>query len=224
MIKQIDDNILVLTIIAAIILSMGGTFTVLTKMTDLNPKAYITGFATNDTGYVNITIIAEVSIDVDDNNDTIDFGVCNSPPNPNIGSINSSYNEATLNSSSAYINCSHTNLPAYLRIINIGNVAANVTIATDKIANGTNSLLSSSNARMFFSARDETLGDCEDNLAIDWTLLEHIDTDYVICEKLDFGASESLRVFINLTIPFDSSTGGQNQNATLTFTGVANTN
>jgi len=215
--KQINDNLLVLTIVAAIIISMGGTFTVLTKMTllDVKPKAHITGFATNDTGYVNITIIAELSIDVDDNNDTIDFGVCNAPP-AGIESINSSYDEATLNATSPSINCTHSNLPAYLRVLNIGNVIANITINSTR--NGT-SLLTSSNARIWFAAREELAADCTQGLATSWTEIADNQTAYTICERFTTGSS-GIRIFMNLTIPSDASTGGGNRNSTLTFLGV----
>jgi len=216
--KQINDNLLILTIVAAIIISMGGTFTVLTKMTllDASPKGQITGFATNDTGYVNITIIAELSIDVDDDNDTIDFGVCNAPSSGN-GTINSSYNEATLNLTSPDINCTKSNLPAYLRVLNIGNVVANITINSTR--NGT-SLLTSDDARIWFAAREELITDCTQGLANDWTQIADNSTAYTVCERFATGAS-GIRIYMNLTIPFDSSTGGANRNSTLTFQGVA---
>ena len=218
---EINDKVLIITIITAIVLSLGGTLTVLTKFSGLMDKGPITGMAQTGTGAVNISILLEANIEIDANNQTIDFGTCSAPVGAT-RSINSSMNETELNETIDMINCSFSNLPAYIRIINIGNADVVLKVESDMVANGSatvDSLLSSPNARMHFTARNVSGKGCVENLTDDWSLIEHNETLYDVCDYMEAGGTPlpSLKFFMNLTIPSDASTDNVEKMSTLTF-------
>jgi len=231
-----NNKTIVLALVAAIVISLGGTFLVLNKLDKVGDYPVFTGFATNDTGYVNVTISQTLSIDVNDTDSYIDFGTCNAPKGGLTTSIASNFSQgggsginATQQGGVANgdINCTGGNLiggAKYIKIQNIGNVEANLTI--NSTHNGTN-LLTSGDAKIWYNSVNHDVAglndDCTVNRATGWNEIILNQTLYVVCERLSFGnPNPAQRVYLNLTIPFDSSTGGLLATSTLTFEATQN--
>jgi len=220
---EIKSKTLILVTIFAILISLSGTLIALTRISHYENVKPITGYAPSDTGYVNITILGILNIDVDTFNDSIDFGVCSLPPAPNLVSINSSMTESELNSTIPYVNCSNSNLPAFIRVMNIGSVDVIINISTNIEANGSTGFLGSENASMAFAAREVNPGDCTGLLSENWTEIRHRGIEEIVCTQLTFGwPLPSVKLYFNLTIPYDATTDGTQATSILTFTGVEN--
>jgi len=215
-----NNKTIVLALVAAIVISLGGTFLTLNKLDKVGDYPIFTGFATNDTGFVNVTIQSLLSIDVNDTESFIDFGVCNAPDTPMTTSISSNYTQGVMNASSSGpgdINCTEGNLnesAKYIRILNLGNTEANITINT---THDGPDLLTSANAKIWYNAANFGSGDCMQARATGWNELISNNTEYNVCERLGYLGGPSLSVYINLTIPFDASTGGLARQTILTF-------
>jgi len=222
-----SNKTIILALVTAIIISLGGTVIVLNKLEDLSIRPIFSGMATSDTGFVNVTILSSLSIDVNDTEDIIDFGTCNVPPAGTNVTLISNNSESWLNdSNNGVVNCTTTNMraadgdEAFITIHNIGNADAQVNISSNIDANSS-AFLTSSQARMRYGVRNKTAGDCLEEGQHDWNMIVNRNTEYKTCERLDTGATyPAIQVYINLTVPFDSSTGGVERMATLTFSAI----
>ena len=222
------NKTVILALVAAIIISLGGTFVVLNKLAALGERPLITGMATDDTGEVNVTISQTVMIDVNNSFALINFGVCNAPGSGTT-TISSYWTESELNSTSD-MNCTGTNMltnGSFIRVHNLGNVEVDIDVgcSTDPTAAG---FLGSALADMHFKANETWSGDCLLNLAdASWTqFAATMPTDYAVCDRLDKGSAgnrkPSTDIYINLTVPWDADTGGSDNQNTLTVVGTAN--
>lgn len=114
---EVTNKTLGLLLIAAIVVSLGGTFVSLNKLGGVSTTGYATN---NETGTVTLTVDTALSILVSDNN--INFGSC-TPQAVNIfldselgaGGVNNTY-------------CTGGTFPDRLVIDNDGNIDANVTV------------------------------------------------------------------------------------------------
>jgi len=217
---EVSSRIVVGILVIALITSLGGTFIVLTKMSRLvEPGGPIpTGLAQIDTGVTRIQIEDLLAIDVNDNNQLIDFGECvpTSVPSSNV-SISSEMNQSEINATA--MSCVNSTLPAYLLIQNVGNVDANVTVYAGKLGPD---LLTSSRAEIYYRTTNGTnMSGCKQSDA---------QTNYLqftgigegnktkVCLNLTPGEdTNSVLFWVNLTVPNDARTPGTGPNVTLTF-------
>jgi len=202
MTNHTNNQTIILTLIVAIVISLGGTVIVLTKLSSISTK--ITGLAPSETGQVNITIRRVASLDVNDTYNIINFGSCTPPVfGDSAAVINSSMNETHLNSTTM-VGCSggNVNTVNFIRVHNIGNVNLNVTVATDSIGS---SLLSSGNAYMHFKGLNASeRGGCN-NETNNWTLFAADNVEYELCADLDYllggvAVFPAVDFFIQLTV------------------------
>ncbi len=118
---EISNKTLALLVVAALVVVVVTTSIQLNKLNTLQFGP--SGFATSGTGRVNLTIASSLNIEVDSNNNTIDFGTCTPAAtlSPWIDS-NSSVSNTTI--------CNGTAASGRqgIQINNIGNVNANVTV------------------------------------------------------------------------------------------------
>lgn len=224
---EIKDSQLILTIIAAIIISIGGTVIVITKLASFVSIGPVTGFAPTDTGTVNITIMAVASIDVNDSMATVNFGACKVPSS--ITWITSNMTQTTINSSTS-MNCTGGNLKrtvlgdgTYLQIVNVGTAVLELNVSTNMDGNGTAGLLGSDQAEIRYKAMEHRSGDCSGTIQnSQWELMRVVNQS-TVCSQLEFQLNptrRSVRVYFNLTIPPDATTGASHKEALLTFIGT----
>ncbi len=212
--QEINNNIVIITLVVAIVVSLGGTVMVLNKLSSISSLQGVTGFAADDTGEAKIKISDNLQIDVDSGNNSIDFGTCTVPTSGSV-TINSSMSEADINATD--INCTGSNVPSFIKIRNIGNVDANVTIRTN--ATGSD-ILTSGNAKIHYKSYNDTnTPGCAGSLESSWSELAATgDQNYNVCDTLAFGSPyPGVKVYLNLTIPFDASTSNVIKTAGLTF-------
>ena len=128
---HVSKTTVVMTLIVAIVISLGGTISVLTKLSSYNRVNQISGFAQSMDGYVQIEIERVLSIVV--RNNTIDFGNCDPVPDGQIATISSNMSGTQINAT--ITNCSgdqlHVNGTQYIRISNDGNLPGNISVYTD---------------------------------------------------------------------------------------------
>lgn len=222
-VKEINNQLIVGIMIITMIISIGGTFLLVNKISTLQPRQVgYTGFAASDTGSAKIIIASTLSIEVDDPG-LIDFGTCLPPSVTNTNaSISSEMTEAALNGT--IMNCSNTNIPRALNISNVGNIGANITVVTAKL--GTTLLGGTSRGEFFYRTTNATTnGGC--SLArTQATYNKFISTvaSYKVCDNLTTtgGTLNKVYFWVNLTVPNDASTtaGAGGDTATLTFSGT----
>lgn len=222
--RQLSDHSVAAILISTMIISMAGTLIVVTKMSDLfaPEEQKATGFAEFDTGYAKIFINSVLAIDVDDDNNTIDFGDCTPTtiPSSNV-SISSEMNETEINLTA--MSCANSTLPAYIKILNTGNVDANLTVYSNKLGD---ELLSSSRGEIYYKAVNGTTnGGCAlADLQSTYYLFDGVGLTNrtKVCENLTWGGtSNTVYVYINLTVPNDARTPetAEGDTVNLTFEG-----
>ncbi|MGM5488243.1 MAG: hypothetical protein ACQESG_04805 [Nanobdellota archaeon] len=213
---EISNKTVILSVIVAVVISLGGTSFVLMKLADMQDIMRITGLATD--GYVQININETLLIDVDPTHNTINFGTC-SPPIGGAETISSEMDPTQVNATN--VDCWSSNLPAYIKIENQGNVDVNLTFTSD--ANGAD-LLGGTNPHLYYYAHNDTADPgCAGTLQS--TTNEITDntetTEYAVCSNLTKGSpSPAVQFNINITIPQDAA-GGSSTEANLTFSGVS---
>jgi hypothetical protein len=221
--SEINSKVLVGIMIVTMLISLGGTFLLVSKISSLQPKQVVyTGYATSEQGSAIIEIQSMLSIDVDNNNNTIDFGLCNPPQDSDTNaSISSAMTETQINAT--LMNCSGAQTPAAIVIVNVGNVPANITVKTAKL--GSTLLGGTSRGEFFYKTSNaSTNGGCgASRIQTAYTKFTSITTEYNVCRNLTTTAGTFNRVFfwVNLTVPNDASTpaGAGGDTATLTFSG-----
>ena len=195
---EISNKTLAILLIAAIVISLGGTLISLNRLARI--RAPITGFATTDTAGVNLTIssLAEVNFTIDE----INWGT---------GTVVSGKTSCTLDSYSNPIdtvNCSSfTAQPDGLVLENIGNKNVTLNITTGKTAatfpGGTNPVYQ-------FNVSDKDPNSC----AGSWEIVQGAwqdaqVTNLSICNETNgFGseaANDELYIDVRVVIPSDAS-------------------
>lgn len=225
---EVNNNTVVVTLIVAIVVSLGGTIVVLTKLSSVSPMYGLTGLASDDTGTVDIIIAESIEINVPQN--SIDFGDCTAVSVGSIG-VTSEMTQTQANQvDDTQFNCTGTNnLPAYIEIENIGNTIANVSFNISQ--NGSQLLGREGNpdpgAKMWYRVTDNE-GNCQGTYQTAWNLIhnangpgdapDYTDAYYPVCHNLSYGPSNpSINVSINLTVTSNSITEAAGRTSTLTF-------
>ncbi len=205
---QISNKSLALLVLAALAVVVTSTVIQLSTINDLG----FTGKATSDSGFVNLSISSLVNIQVETGNDTINFGVCTPP--------SSGTNVSDSNDTIAGPCNGDTTSPQFIRILNIGNVDVNVTVAAECTV--AQFIPETSGSEADFQVKTAGNGCVANNIST-YTTLET--TALLACGNLTKGAylSNNMELYAKVTIPFDALTGAQagacsdGQN-TLTFT------
>ncbi|MBW2980860.1 hypothetical protein KY360_05580 [Candidatus Woesearchaeota archaeon] len=217
---EVSNKTLAALLVVAVVVSLGGTFISLNRLSSLGRVPLVTGLAT-DIGRVNITITEDLTIDTPEN--LIYFGE---------GSVTTPFDYAELHSNGTLFRWSNTTGympdPTYANediiiIENQGNVWVNVTVITGQ------------NATEYLCTGGDTCGEIRDAQYDYWTddnetgsclygLNESYSTDFIgdgstaqnVCGALksDTGTN-SVKLWVYLKVP---RTAQGAKNDTLTFT------
>ena len=120
---SVSNKTLAVLLLAAIVVSLGGTFISLNRLGALSTTGYQTYAETNETGFINLSIDRVVRITLQDS-DTIDFGQCELKTNSDGLLINSEKGEDTVGYCDGAVNDSTSGIPIAVR--NVGNVGVSV--------------------------------------------------------------------------------------------------
>jgi hypothetical protein len=220
--NEINNKVLISIMVITMIISLGGTFLIVSKMSSLQPKQVVyTGLATSDIGSARIEIEDTLSIDVDAGNGSIDFGTCIPPTNPNTNaSISSQMTKVALNLTG--MTCGGTiNIPKAIVISNVGNIPANITVTTSMT--GSTLLGGTSRGEFYYKSTNATVnGGCgASKIQATYAKFASTITRYNVCKNLTTTAGNYNKVYFwaNLTVPNDAKTSGSDT-ATLTFYGT----
>lgn len=227
--KQISNKTLTFLLIAAVVVSIGGTIISVNRLNQLRfqiPR--ITGLGS--TGYVNVTIAGVTSINLIDTQ--INFGSCS--PNATTGTnVSSNVSDGWGAPGVCRIDGDLTTNEDNITIQNDGNKNINVSVKTSVVA-GT-SFIGGTNPQFYFITRNasnrlgcfnvtghehttQTGFDGTTGTQLEWKSFAAADTEYLACANLTYGDSnDQFSLFALLFLPPDTpiATG---QNATLIFT------
>ncbi|NQV09354.1 hypothetical protein HQ529_05890 [Candidatus Woesearchaeota archaeon] len=232
--KQISNKTLAMLLIAAIVISVGGTVVNVYRIKmQITRPAEIIGLASSGTGTASVTIESLVGITI--TND-IDFGsgYLNGTVNITLTTETNHSNLGTWNNCSFGTNDTLQGASCKgLNIENTGQRNVNVTMEVDV---GANALFEGNNDSDFFkfSILNGTVNETEDGCDglvynnatrlgsyFNWTEINSSVT-YPICSVLDYtDQNDTITVEINITIPSDESdyaTDSEIRTATFTFT------
>lgn len=202
---DISNRALAMFLLAAIVVSLAGTLTSLNRLGSLTT----TGYATSDSGTVQLNVGATISITLD-TYDTIDFGSC-TPLAGVDGVINSQGGANTTAICPSFTINNHT-------IRNDGNVDVNVTINSTRIgeANG------GSGATLFLDSsrgvsalaykvsnygRGTNVGGCV-GYGASYANFTAANTKFRACDNLTARATEnSFTTDFQIVVPYDAVTG-----------------
>jgi len=214
---ETKDMISILAVIAVAVAIVNLSIT-LTKVSDF--KKAITGFAASEIGYVNITILSDVNIQL--TNSTVDWG-------RGVVLVNDSYYNATLTTNEdgdATVvggNWSITNAHG-VHIENIGSVNVSLNASTDKTAITMFGSTSSTNQSYQWKFTNQETNACTGS-SISLATFQNVNTSTtLICGE--FGAGplvDELYLDIRLAVPFDfdTSKAGTAQTAKLSLNATA---
>lgn len=200
---DISNKTLALFLLAAMVVSLGGTIMSLSHISDLSATGLVT-----DTGTVDLEIETALSITTEDDNN-IDFGECQ-PLAGVTGTINS---EGTENTSEI---CDNFLAGNGIAVRNNGNVDAlvNVSVSDVGAAQG-GTFLDSTSDESSVAVRTVDLGSgfdggCQDGLIGSYDVFTAAGSSGMktACSDLRFGASEnSFLAHFQIDVPFDAPTG-----------------
>jgi hypothetical protein len=220
--EDIKQKTVISMLIIAMVISLGGTIVVLTKLSNISFQQQLTGFASEDSGTARINISTEMGITVDPTNNIINFGTC-SRPISGTATISSKMTEAEINATD--VSCTGTyggnttnptDFPANITIQNTGNVETNITIRTN--VTGTDLLGGTGNKIYFTGNNNSANAGCIGTLEEEWVELAATGTDYEICSSLNYDSpSPAIDVSIQLDISSTATTGTNPKVAGLEF-------
>lgn len=225
---EVSNKTLATLLIAAIVISLGGTLISLNKLgkVQVGIMAGVTGRAT-DTGTVNVTIIEDLTIDVNDTNHGIDFGsgIVNDPNT--YEDLDSREWNGTTGNHTGNGNWSETD--DGILIENQGTVDLNITVQSGKLAAGylcdVGGGCSEATALYNFTCTDQASGgsdqpeasSCQSEETLASTVISN-STAKVCCGQLDVSDSSNLvRFDVQLRVPGDAS-GAKTDTVTFTST------
>lgn len=202
--NELSNKALSLFLLAAIVVSLGGTLVVLNKLGTMHP----TGFAASATGTVNLTVASTKSITTNESN-LINFGSCTTAGSY-FDVINS---ENTLNTSTRCPSLDSTYRNISVR--NDGNANGSITVAFSACApgggNASCAFLNSSGSpkstlqfRTTSSGRPPYTGGCSNTPITAYTIVNGTHP-VAACTQLDAGASANSLV-LNVQIGLSPST------------------
>lgn len=214
---DISNKTLALFLLAAMVVSLGGTIMSLSQLSDLSATGLVT-----DTGTVNVDIAAAVSITTEDDS-SIDFGECTP-----LAGVN-----ATVNSEGTGANqsiCAGITGPGdadFIAVRNNGNVPVTLDVTTSQHGEADGgTFLDSDSGESRFSIKAVDDGTNGNNGGCAGTLLSTYEAftdsgsgdNKRLCDDLSVGASaNSILAHVEIVVPFDAPTAGDS--LTLTFDG-----
>jgi len=218
---DISNRTLAILLIAAMVVSLGGTMLSLNRLTRFRvPSQQITGFA-EGTGTANLSIITETTITVVDS--LIDFGegIINTTADCTNATLVSSYNDTNWTGINdiCWVNSSSLTIKAVesddIVIRNDGNT--NVTLTMDSGDDDAATFIGGTTATPLYDyrAHSNETDACDNANNGTWNPINSSGT-MAVCEKLKFDNDEDeVRISIRIRIPSDAT--GYKED-TLTFT------
>ncbi len=224
--EEISNRTLAVLLVAAIIISLGGTILSLNRlMPQRAGQGMPTMMASSDAGYVNLSIAAGISITTADNN-RINFGSC-TPVGGAFNTINSDQGGASICTNGDVGSTAAKNIT----IRNNGNVNINVTMTASDVGKAhSGNFLPGATATSYIAFKPMTtwaggyaLG-CYNNTYLgynstitsghgwnDYQNITSTSTKYVLCGNLTYHATQnSFGVAIMIGMPQDVTTGHNN--------------
>jgi len=242
-----DNKYITIALIAAICVSLGGTFITLNKLSELS-ETQVTGFAVSDTGQGRILIAKQVAIVVNASvgpggsanfHNDVYFGSCKPD------TVNEAAYLLTSNMSKSAQgpgNCTGDEFPDYIHVYNTGNVDANITIMTN--INRTNFIVSGNNDALFgYKTTDGDLGpnngthrggcrQCQNTAVCAGTAAANVtnwvqfnnqtNMKYLACQNLTYASSgpkPGFKTYLMTQVPLTAVSTTAATEATLTYTG-----
>ena len=209
---DISNKTLALLLVAAVIISLVGTFSSLKKLDEvvvITPPT-VTGRALSGSGYVNITISPNSSCTVDSN---VDFGSGNPQASYTLDtdSDNSQHEFSCDGSVAGTGDCWG------IMVNNTGNVELNINITSDK--NGTDFLGTGHTTADFDYWIDDT--EIENNACTTEGAAGEVSVnDKIVCTGLNFTDSRDV-IVVDFNVTIDQNTVPGAKNATMTITCTA---
>jgi hypothetical protein len=207
---ELSNKTLAWLVVAAILVSIGGTIISLNKL-----GTGVTGFAagSNKTGYANVTITSTTTLNFAVSG--LNFGTGIVPATGNLVCNMSNFNNTEINKS--YVGCelfnNNTAANGWLQIENAGNTPINVSLnfSTDAYGFIGGGSLSGIPPKLRFKVGNNgtEVGSCTDMNAGNWTTWTDVtnNTFFYACygnNGLRSADPDSLAIGINITIPYDS--------------------
>jgi len=212
--REISDKTLTILLIAAITISLGGTFMSLSRLAQIRGLP-ITGFVTSNTstGYVNLSVVGGVSFRITNN---VEFGA---------GFVNGSCCAELAGNVTNVVNGTGTwnwGSIQYFLLENDGNRDLQINISSDK--NATN-LTGGTNPGFAFAMVFEESNACNGTAATAWTEIlvngtlppgaTSIQSNQSICTSLRYEtANDQLNITFRITVPENAITGTKSANIT----------
>ena len=228
--KQISNKTLTYLLIAAIVVSVGGTMVSINRLNKAMLQPGITGFAGTETGKVNVTIASVSSITIPDA--VIDFGSCS--PNASTGTNVSSNNS---NEWGAPGVCTKAGAAVAesdnITVQNDGNKNINISVKTSAIAGAT--FIGGTDPGFYYTTRNASNRegcfnitghghtspsnfDGTTGMQLNWQSFVAADTEYLACTNLTYeDSADQFSFFVLLDLPPDAPVAGE-QSVTVTFT------
>jgi hypothetical protein len=209
---EISNTTLAILVFAALVIVVAGTAL---NFMSLGPG--LTGFATSDTGNVSLSIGSNLAIQVDPNNNTINFGTCGPRPG---SSYYCATNDSIIcdNTTLGTGNCSlDTTAQQWIGVNNVGNVNASINITDNECA--PSNLIGGTSPEFSYMT---TL--CNGTGVSGWTNFTSGAQQNNVCNNLEGGAGR-LRLFVRVVIPSNAiggnGAGCTDNRSTVTFSAVA---
>lgn len=207
--SEVSNKTLASLLVLAIVASLGGTLLVL----DSESPVFVTGFATEESGTVNLTIQGAISIDLTENT-ALNWGtvVFNTTTVDPICTLNSDGSSADGNNCTSY-----SSVATGMIIQNTGNIDVNVNMTSSDAAatflGGTGDAFNYKTSTYTGNAR----GGCQTGAVASYTAVTT--ATQVACTNLTFGNTEDeMEVDFEVSVSPDTAQG--EHSATLTFTGT----
>lgn len=226
---EVSNKSLAALLVVAIVVSLGGTFISLSRLSGIGRIPLITGFAGTDTGIVNITITEDLTIDTPEN--LIEFGSglvdINTPDGYAEVYSNGTKDADWINASTFLPDPTYSGTNEdYIIIENLGNVNVNLTVLTSK--NSTEYLCDVGKkceglreAKYEYWSEDNTSGSCESgylegNSSSRTTFNGDGSTKQNVCGSLKSAPdTDTVKLYVYLKVPQNAQ---GTKNDTLTFT------
>ena len=203
---DISNKFLAFLLVIAIGISIVGVGYTVTR---LNKIGFLTGFATTDTGFVNITLGTNVSVTA--TTDTIDFGS---------GYLDPTYDWVVLTTedgTTVPTNWSNTTVysPVPLVLANDGNINITLNFSSDKAADA---FIGGDGPYFKYASADKDAGACGSGLVTTYT--DVVAATQWVCTNMG-SASGQDEVYVNVSIKVPSGVTSGAKAATLSFTATA---
>ena len=205
---SVSNKTLSVLLLAAIVVSLGGTFVSLNRLGSMTPTGYTTF---NETGTVALLVDDNLAIELFPDPANMNFGTCTLIDGTQGYTVNT-------DSSGSHENSRCDGAPTGIDVRNVGNIIANVRLEvndTDTIRGGNFMNISTSGADSTFEYRTVNLNGCgTGTLEPDYTEFVDTTTLHTGCSVLQTGANNDFRTHFQVGIP-DNARG--QSSVTITF-------